>query len=88
MRKAPFRACVIASILLPAAVPTLAQEEHHHGQGDAEEIGTVHFSTSCKPEVEREFTRAVALLHSFGYEESRRSFEAVAQADPECGMAY
>src|SRR5262249_35166225 len=35
-----------------------------------------------------EFTRAVALLHSFGYEESRRSFEAVAARDPECAMAY
>jgi tetratricopeptide (TPR) repeat protein len=34
------------------------------------------------------FTRAVAQLHSFGYEESRRSFEEVVGMDPGCGIAY
>jgi hypothetical protein len=82
---------LLAALLLPAAVPLVAlgqDEHHHHGPGDAEEIGTVNFRTSCKPEVQKEFTRGVALLHSFGYEESRRSFESVAQSDPACGMAY
>src|SRR6185295_5686936 len=41
---------------------------------------------SCRG-VDAEFTRAVALLHSFGYEESRRAFEAVAAKDSSCGMA-
>src|SRR5262249_22498171 len=49
--------------------------------------GTVHFPTSCRG-VDAEFTRAVALLHSFGYEESRRAFESVASKDPSCGMAW
>jgi tetratricopeptide (TPR) repeat protein len=34
-----------------------------------------------------DFNRAVALLHSFQYEEARRAFEAVATKDPSCAMA-
>lgn len=64
----------------------LAQEEHHH-HGEGEELGTVHFPVSCKPDVQAAFTRAVALLHSFGYEEARNAFAGVAERDPECGMA-
>src|SRR5438477_331100 len=30
----------------------------------------------------------VALLHSFGYEESRLAFHDAAKADPACSMAY
>src|SRR5574338_671835 len=52
-----------------------------------ESLGTVHFSTSCR-DVEREFTRGVALLHSFGYDEARRAFEDVAAKDAVCAMAY
>ncbi len=72
--------------LLLLAPPALAQE-HSHSHGEAEALGTVHFPTSCR-DVDREFTRAVALLHSFGYEESRRAFEEVAAKDPSCGMAW
>jgi tetratricopeptide (TPR) repeat protein len=63
-----------------------AQEEHHH-HGGAEELGTVHFPVSCLAEVQADFTRAVALLHSFGYEESRKAFGVVFERDPRCGMA-
>ena len=34
-----------------------------------------------------EFTRGVALLHSFFYEEARRIFTSVAEQDPNCAMA-
>ena len=74
---------VAAALFAPAS----RAQEHQHSHGDGEELGTVNFPTSCRPEVAGEFTRAVALLHSFGYEESRRSFEAVATKDPACAMA-
>lgn len=74
-----------AAALAPAA---RAQEEHRHSLGETEAFGTVNFPTSCRSDVAPELTRAAALLHSFGYEESRRSFEAVAAKDPGCGMAY
>src|SRR5215471_3981847 len=78
----------LAAVALLSAGPVLAQESHTHSHGEGESLGRVSFPTSCRAEVAAEFTRAVALLHSFGYEESRRSFETVAARDPECAMAY
>jgi tetratricopeptide (TPR) repeat protein len=39
------------------------------------------------PAVQSEFSRGVALLHSFFYEEARRVFTSVAERDPKCAMA-
>jgi tetratricopeptide (TPR) repeat protein len=83
MLKAIVSAIGVVALLASAA---LAQEEHHHHAG-AETLGTVHFAVSCKPGVQPAFTRAVALLHSFGYEEARNAFKGVAKRDPACGMA-
>jgi tetratricopeptide (TPR) repeat protein len=63
----------------------LARQDHSH-HSDA--LGTVHFETSCSAVVSAAFTRAVALLHSFGYEEARRAFEDVAARDERCAMAH
>src|SRR5882724_1840482 len=54
----------------------------------AERLGTVSFSVSCAPAVEARFTRGVALLHDFWYQEARRQFEEIAKADPSCAMAH
>src|SRR5438105_2917206 len=70
------------------AAVALAQEEHRHPPGETEELGTVHFPTSCRADVAAEFTRSVALLHSFGYEEARLAFGSVAERDPGCAMAH
>ena len=59
----------------------------HGAPHTAASLGTVNFPSTCNG-VDAEFTRAVALLHSFGYEESRRAFEAVLAKDPACAMAY
>ena len=67
--------------------PASQAQEHQHSHGEMAALGSVHFPTSCRG-VDAEFTRAVALLHSFGYEEARRAFEAVAAKDPSCAMAY
>ena len=53
----------------------------------AEELGTVHFQTSCSPKVEVDFNRGVALLHSFWYEEAEKTFRKVAKEDRKCAMA-
>jgi tetratricopeptide (TPR) repeat protein len=54
----------------------------------AERLGAVSFSVSCAPAVEARFTRGVALLHDFWYQEARRQFEEIAKADPSCAMAH
>src|SRR2546430_17670963 len=55
--------------------------------GDLRAAGKVDFPISCTPAIQSEFARGVALLHSFFYEEARRSFTSVAEQDPKCAMA-
>ena len=52
-----------------------------------EKLGSVHFDTSCRATVAPQFDRAVALLHSFEFGESIRTFNAVFAADSNCAMA-
>lgn len=86
LKKSPILLAALAAALL--ARGACAQEDHQHAHGQTEALGKVNFPTSCSPEARAEFTRAVALLHSFGYEESRLSFENVVEKDPACAMAY
>jgi Tfp pilus assembly protein PilF len=59
------------------------------GQDTAEQqLGTVHFATSCNEPAQQRFDRAMRYQHSFWYRESRGAFEQVLQADPQCAMAY
>jgi hypothetical protein len=51
------------------------------------ETGRVAFRTSCDESVRADFERAVALLHSFEYPESEKSFRAILAASPSCAMA-
>jgi tetratricopeptide (TPR) repeat protein len=69
---------VILALLL--TLPATAQQS-------AEKLGTVNFPTSCRPAAQAEFTRAVALLHSFWFQHAIKGFEAAATADPSCGIA-
>jgi tetratricopeptide (TPR) repeat protein len=55
--------------------------------GDLRAAGKVNFPISCAASVQSEFSRGVALLHSFFYEEARRVFTSVAERDPNCAMA-
>src|SRR6266567_275079 len=76
---------VLASALffVPLA---LCQEDHHHALTE-EEVGSVHFSTSCRTELAGSFNGAVALLHSFQYEQARQAFAEIASHDPQCALA-
>jgi tetratricopeptide (TPR) repeat protein len=55
--------------------------------GDLRKVGAVKLPTSCSKAVQKDFEGAVALLHSFFYEEARRRFTSVAEKDPSCAMA-
>ncbi len=73
---------------LLASVPTAWAQEHEHRAGDVQKLGQVVFSTSCAAEVQEDFNRAVAMLHSFWYQTSEKAFAGIAQRDPSCAMAY
>ena len=74
----------LCSLLTTFAV---ADQGHQHDLTD-QELGSVHFSTSCAKPVAANFNRAVALLHSFQYEQARAAFGEIATKDPQCAMAH
>ncbi len=76
---------IVALVLTLAASRSLAQE-HQHRNG--EKFGTVHFATSCNEVAQKEFNRAVALLHSFQFSRAIEGFNAVLGQDATCGTAY
>jgi len=83
MRQVSFLLC---SWILMSSV-AWCDEGHHHALTE-QEIGSIHFATSCAKNTESAFNHAVALLHSFQYEDSRHAFEAISAQDSACAMAY
>ena len=79
-RTATLTASMIATSLV-AQVPGAPRQT-------TEKLGTVHFPTSCAPAVTPQFDRAVALLHSFEFGASIRTFDEVLATDSTCAMAW
>lgn len=52
------------------------------------QFGTVEFVTSCSPKTKKDFDLAIALLHSFEYDEAEKVFAKIIDDDPGCAMAY
>jgi tetratricopeptide (TPR) repeat protein len=52
-----------------------------------EQLGRVAFANSCASAVQPTFERAVALLHSFWWQEGERAFREVLERDPDCAIA-
>jgi tetratricopeptide (TPR) repeat protein len=52
-----------------------------------EKLGNVVFPTSCDAKVQPRFERAVALLHSFWWQEGEKAFREVLENDPNCTIA-
>ena len=76
---------VIAACVLTLGASCLAQE-HQHGNG--EKLGTVRFTTSCNEVAQKDFNRAVALLHSFQFSRAITGFNTVLGEDATGGVAY
>jgi tetratricopeptide (TPR) repeat protein len=79
------RTSIALSLLLLAACGTSKQDL---AAGDLRKSGTIDFPVTCRPEVKEDFQTAVALLHSFFYEEARKRFLDIAARDPGCAMAW
>jgi hypothetical protein len=73
-------------LLCPQALKAQAPEQHKHEMG--EKLGRVNFTVSCNEAAQQQFNRAVALLHSFWYDEAAKAFVEVTKTDPKCGMGY
>jgi tetratricopeptide (TPR) repeat protein len=71
----------LAMLILVLRPMGMAQEKA------TEKLGKVVFPTSCDPKVQPRFERAVALLHSFSWQEGEKAFGQVLADDPSCAIA-
>jgi hypothetical protein len=58
------------------------------GPQDGESFGTVVFNASVPSDLRNDFNIAIALLHSFEYDEAEKMFAKVIDKAPDCAMAY
>jgi tetratricopeptide (TPR) repeat protein len=84
LRCGPLRLVIAASVALP---PMLLSQEHEHSH-KVGKLGRVVFPVSCTPAAQQRFEHAMAVLHSFWWEEGDRAFGDVLAADSTCTMAY
>ena len=75
-----------AALLAAAATNSFAQQHQHDSHGA--DVGRVTFPTSCAPAVQPDIERAVAMLHSFWYDQAEIAFGDIAKRDPECAIAH
>src|SRR4051812_12929549 len=82
MRKPLLTATVgLAALALSLPGPTAAR-----GEAD-QQLGNVHFKTSCNDVAQRRFDRAMHYQHSYWYLNAKEVFEEALKADPDCAMA-
>lgn len=81
MRKSPF-GITVAALILSTSQPLVAQNDVD------QQLGSVHFKTSCNDVAQRRFDRAMRYQHSYWYLNAKEIFEEAIKADPTCAMAY
>ncbi len=70
------------------AGPLLCDSGHEHKEGDPTKLGKVHFPVACRPESQKKFDVALAMLHSFWYSKAEKAFSEAAAGEPGCAMAH
>jgi hypothetical protein len=78
----------IVRVSLASLVVAVNHANAQHAHPTAEQLGSVHFPTSCDTGVTSRFDRGIALLHSFEFGASIRAFNDVLAADSTCAMAH
>ena len=58
------------------------------GPQEGEIFGSVSFTASVPDSLKKDFNIAIALLHSFEYNESEKMFARIIERSPDCAMAY
>jgi tetratricopeptide (TPR) repeat protein len=83
MRKSLLAATVsTAALALWSSQPLVAQ-------GDVDQqLGSVHFKTSCNDVAQRRFDRGMRYQHSYWYLNAKEVFEEALKADPTCAIAH
>jgi tetratricopeptide (TPR) repeat protein len=88
----PFLGGILLAVSLAAGSSAMAQQHQHmHDEAtvhEGQEIGTVDFQASCNAAAQDDFNRALGLMHHMMYVQARKQFEAITEADADCGMAW
>jgi tetratricopeptide (TPR) repeat protein len=79
--------CRLLPLLAALFISSVSSPQETHDHGVPEKLGQVSFPISCSAQVQAEFNRGVALLHSFAYAPANAAFGKVAAEDPDCAMA-
>jgi tetratricopeptide (TPR) repeat protein len=79
-------AVVVSALILETGTARAAPGEAPT-VGDLRKVGSVSFPISCGKPLQKDFDDAVALLHSFFYDEARRRFVALTEKAPDCAIA-
>jgi tetratricopeptide (TPR) repeat protein len=77
---------VLGLVLIVSVTAAWAHDDETKARG--EKLGRVVFQTSCSPEAQKQFERALAMLHSFFFPETVKAFTAIPDTDPSCAIAY
>jgi hypothetical protein len=72
----------VAALTLSTSQPLRAQDDVD------QQLGSVHFKTSCNEVAQRRFDRAMRYQHSYWYINAKEIFDEVIEADPTCAIAY
>jgi tetratricopeptide (TPR) repeat protein len=85
-----FLASLLTALVVSLTLVTSgwADSDPANHPGGPEKLGRVHFKTSCSPEAQKQFERALAMLHSFFFPETVKAFTAIPATDPSCAIAY
>lgn len=86
MRQIKYRWLIPASAALALCSAAVAQNAKPSPAGA--NLGSVSFPVSCAPDIQPKFDTAVALLHSFQYQQAEQAFQDIAKEDPTCSVAY
>jgi tetratricopeptide (TPR) repeat protein len=68
--------------------PDISRADSSAGTPAPVQLGKVDFPTSCAAEVQPTLENGLALMHSFQYTESEKTFSEAAKRDPKCAMAH
>jgi tetratricopeptide (TPR) repeat protein len=79
---------IVTALIASLALVAIVWGDSEPRAGTPEKLGRVHFKTSCSPEAQKQFERALAMLHSFFFPETVKAFTAIPQTDPSCAIAY
>jgi tetratricopeptide (TPR) repeat protein len=77
---------LLVGLLMVVVLTNDVRGQMHHADGDT--LGVVNFPITGKPSSQREFNRAMALLHHMTYPEARESFQRIVASDDGCAMAH